>query len=72
MKKKTFFVFQCKTEDGKMYAYADAVQNCNDLVSIFSHIRGLVTANACDTRKEADAIARDWNDAFRRKGTFAF
>lgn len=72
MKNKTFFVFQCETEPGKMYAYADTIQNCNNLVNIFAGIRGLVSANACDTRKQADAIARDWNNCYKQNGTYAF
>lgn len=72
MNKKTFFVISVKTEDGRRYAYADAIQNCNDLFWIFKNIKGLETVNACDTRRDADEIARYWNECYKNNGTYAF
>lgn len=61
MNKKTFFVMVIKNEDGKRYAYADAIQNNNDLLWMFRNIKNLETVHACDTRHDADEIARHWN-----------
>jgi len=71
MNKKSFYVFTI-CENGKFYSYADAIQNCNNLVSIFAGIKNLYTANACDTRRQADEIARAWNDSYKQNGTYMF
>lgn len=72
MEKSTYYVFSCRTEDGKLYAYADTIQNSENLVSIFARIPGLLTANACDTRRKADEIALCWNRSYRDNGNYAF
>lgn len=71
MNKKTFYVFTIR-ENGKFYSYADAIQNNNDLVSIFGGIKNLYTANACDTKHDADRIAQDWNEHYKRNGKYMF
>ena len=72
MNKKTFYVMVIKNEYGKRYAYADAIQNSNDLLSMFQSIKNLETVNACDTRHDADEIAHYWNETYKVNGTYAF
>lgn len=71
MNKKTFYVFTI-CENGKFYSYADAIHNNNDLISMFCRIKNLHTANACDSRHQADEIAKDWNEQYRKNGTYMF
>lgn len=75
MNKKTFFVIEQKsTETGKYYSYAEKVPNCYNLFNYFHPARGyeIVSINACDTWKEAQEIARFWNDGAKTRGLYAF
>ena len=35
-------------------------------------IGGLVTANVCNSRKEAEEIARAWNETYKKNGTYCY
>lgn len=69
---KTFYVFTSETEEGKFYSWADAIQRRENLLSIFAGRPSLKTVNACQTRKEADELARFWNECYKKNGTYAF
>lgn len=53
-------------------AFAVSTSGCNNLVSLLDSIGGLVTANVCNSRKEADEIARAWNETFKKNGTYFY
>lgn len=83
MKKNVYLVISkdCAGEDsfnGNVYpensylAFALSVPACNNLVSELSRISGIMTANVCASRKEAEEIAEDWNWQYRQNGTYCF
>lgn len=72
MNKKSYYVFVIKTDEGKRYAYAETIQNCNNIFWMFQNTKSLESVNACDTRRDADEIARYWNETYKNNGTFAF
>lgn len=51
-------------------AFAVSTSGCNNLVSLLDSIGGLVTANVCNSRKEAEEIARAWNETYKNNGTY--
>ena len=51
-------------------AFAVSTSGCNNLVSLLDSIGGLVTANVCNSRKEAEEIARAWNETYKKNGTY--
>ena len=53
-------------------AFAVSTSGCNDLVSLLDSIGGLVTANVCNSRKEAEEIARAWNETYKKNGTYCY
>lgn len=53
-------------------AFAVSTSGCNNLVSLLDSIGGLVTANVCNSRKEAEEIARAWNETFKKNGTYFY
>lgn len=53
-------------------AFAVSTSGCNDLVSLLDSIGGLVTANVCNSRKEAEEIARAWNETYKKNGTYFY
>lgn len=69
---KNVFMVVSVSENGKMYAWAFKVAACQNLVDVLSSIKNLLTANVCDTLKAAKEIASDWNEAYKRNGTYLF
>lgn len=51
-------------------AFAVSTSGCNNLVSLLDSIGGLVSANVCNSRKEAEEIAEAWNETYKKNGTF--
>ena len=74
MNYNTFYVIDQTNDEGKSIAYARKVPNCYNLVGIFKPMTGfkIISVNACDTWREAQEIARDWNDQYIQKGRYAF
>lgn len=71
MKSKVHIVYQA-AQDGGMYAAALTLPGSTDLISSLSTIRGIISANVCTSRKEAEAIPAAWNEGFRQAGTCLF
>jgi hypothetical protein len=74
MNSNTFYVIELINEAGKSISYARKIPNCYNLVGIFKPMSGfkLLSVNACDTWREAQEIARDWNDRAIKNGRYAF
>lgn len=53
-------------------AFAVSTSGYNNLVSLLDSIGGLVTANVCNSRKEAEEIARAWNETYKNNGTYFY
>jgi len=71
MKQNSFYVFTaCK--HGKYVSYARKIHNSNNLITILQCEPNLVSVNACDSLKEATAIAEKWNADARAAGTYLY
>ena len=68
---KTTFIAVTVHEDGKYYSYAIKTKNNNNLLSVLN-IKGIVSANVCDTFKKAREIVDYWNECYKRNGTYMF
>lgn len=74
MEKNTFFVIeQQNILTGKVYAYARKVPNCYNLRGLFVPSKGyeIVSINACDSWKKAQATADNWNECAKNNGNYA-
>ena len=56
--KKNSYIVVTVSENGKYYAYMIKHNNSNNLLNIAS-IKGILHANICDTKKEAEQMARE-------------
>ena len=74
MNSNTFYVIELINEAGKSISYARKISNCCNLVGAFKPIEGfrVLSVNACDTWREAQEIARAWNDNAIKYGRYAF
>lgn len=70
--KRYWFVLSTKTPEGKYYASASPFTTMENLAWQFDPAAGTVTANICETRNQAQTIAREWNEAYKKNGTYAF
>ena len=70
--KRFWFVLTTKTPDGKLYAAASPFTTNDNLAWQFDPASGTVTANIFETKKQAEAIAAMWNEAYKRNGTYAY
>lgn len=61
-----WYVFQVKDEDGKFYAFADRIPRSASLVG---YAKQAHTMNACGTKREAEEVARLWNEQHIKNGT---
>ena len=58
-------------ENGKYYAYMIKHHNSNNLLNILD-IKGILHANICETKKEAERIVENWNESYKQNGTYMF
>lgn len=70
MKKNSYIVVTVE-ENGKYYAYMIKHHNSNNLLSVLN-IKGILHANICDTKKEAERIVEQWNESYKQNGTYMF
>ena len=68
--KNTYIAIQIK-EKGKCYAYAMKVSESDNLVARLN-IKGIVTANICRTKKEAERIVNHRNACHKANGRYLF
>lgn len=71
MKKKNSYIAVQVTENGKNYAYAVKVSESDNLLSKLV-IKGIIAANLCGSRKEAEEIVTAWNECFKSNGSYMF
>lgn len=75
MNKNTFFVIEQREKaTGKTAAQARKINNRYNLVNALRPATGFefISINACDSYKEARAIANAWNNTAIDRGTYAF
>ena len=65
--KMIFVVFDIE-QNGKRYAIADTIRTGENLKSHISRYKCDV-CHLCESRKEAEAIAYTWNEAYKANGT---
>ena len=71
MEGNTFFVIEKEhTPTGKLYAYAETVNNNYNLFGYFKPGKDfrIISINATKTRKEAERIAEAWNESAKAAG----
>lgn len=68
---KMIFVVVVTTENGKHHAVADTIATGNNLVPILKRYNADI-CHLCESRREANELARKWNEAYRQNGTNLF
>lgn len=69
--KNNSYIAVTVSENGKYYSYMIKHNNINNLLNI-SKIKGILSANICDTKKEAERIVEQWNESYKQNGTYMF
>lgn len=59
-------------QDHKYFADVMKVSESDNLKCRLEHIGGLIHANICSTKKEAERIAEKWNERYRVNGTYLY
>ena len=68
---KNSYIVVTVSENGKYYAYMIKHHNSYNLLNI-ANIKGILHANICDTKKEAEKIVEQWNESYKQNGTYMF
>ena len=68
--KNNYIVVNIKEND-KLYAYALKVDISDNLISKLK-IKNIISANICETKKEAKDIVDFWNESYKNNGTYMF
>ena len=69
--KNNSYIAVTVSENGKYYSYMIKHHNSNNLLNI-AKIKGILHANICDTKKEAERIVEQWNESYKQNGTYMF
>lgn len=68
-----YFYYAVNTEDnGKIYAFVIKASINENLKTLFSGYKNLISINACPTKKRAEELANFWNDCYKTNGTYMF
>lgn len=54
------------------YAAVLRVSNQDNILHVLNMYAGMMHANICNSKREADAVARAWNESYKRNGTALF
>lgn len=65
---KLIFVVFSITQDGKHHAIADTIRTGENLKSHINRYNCDI-CHLCESRKEAEIIARVWNESYKANGT---
>lgn len=68
---KMIFVVVVTAENGKYFAFADTIATGNNLIAILKRYNADI-CHLCESRIEAEKLARKWNEAYRQNGTNLF
>lgn len=73
---KIIFVVVVTAENGKYFAFADTIATGNNLtgnnlIAILKRYNADI-CHLCESRREAEELARKWNEAYRQNGTNLF
>jgi hypothetical protein len=67
MMDKYYYFVVTEEENGKLRSFVLRVHSSNNLVGKFDHYQ---SANICNTKKEANALADYWNACYKKNGTY--
>ena len=65
-------VYACKNEEGKLYAMYAKVHQSYNLLAFVNCIPNVIHVNVCDSYKQAREIAENWNESYKKNGTYLF
>lgn len=68
---KNYYIAVQIKEDDKFYAYAIKVLNNDNLLSKLN-VKNIITANICQSRKEAELIINSWNAIYKADNRYMF
>lgn len=71
-KKNKTWLAVTTTENGKNYAYAVSVSGGQNIFGVLSSIPGITAANICTSKKDAEQLAKFWNECFKNNGTWLY
>lgn len=54
------------------YAAVLRVSTQDNILHVLNMYAGMMRANICSSKREADAVARAWNESYKRNGTALF
>ena len=69
--KNNLYIAITVSENKKYYSYMIKHNNSNNLLNV-AKIKGILSANICDTKKEAERIVEQWNESYKQNGTYMF
>lgn len=69
--KKIYLVFS-ETVNGKHCAYAETIRTGENLKCHIDRYPAADIVHICETATQAHKIAADWNESYRRNGTYMF
>lgn len=69
--KNNLYIAITISENRKYYSYMIKHNNSNNLLNV-AKIKGILSANICDTKKEAERIVEQWNESYKQNGTYMF
>ena len=69
--KNNLYIAITVSENRKYYSYMIKHNNSNNLLNV-AKIKGILFANICDTKKEAERIVEQWNESYKQNGTYMF
>ena len=68
---KNFYIAVQIKENDKFYAYVIKVSKSDNLLSKLE-IPNIITANICQSKKEAESWTQSWNDGFKANDKYMF
>ena len=69
---RKYYYVVSEHENGKNYAFALTVNDCNNLLSIFGNYKHAEIVHPCASRIKAEELALNWNNAYKENGTYMF
>lgn len=65
---KKIFVVIVQEQNGKFFAYADTIKTGENLIPFITRHKTKI-CHLCESRKEADTLAYEWNNDYKANGT---
>ena len=65
---KMIFVVFSQEQNGKYFAVADTIRTGENLIAYCRRYNSNI-CHLCENRKQAEQIAREWNESYNRNGT---